>query len=153
MMDPVMLHVFRRRETFSRSRSRPGRSSGSGGCSSACSGLLGPLIVVFVASELRVSRISPYVCPKRISPLPTLIKLRLSPTFPSSSSQKASQPRTARSSIVISYLSFSSLRKTEASDHVVDKNTNTEQRRCPDSLSLRAYTHFRSFFLGLQISV
>ena len=116
-----MLHVFRRREAFSRSRSRPGRSSGSGGCSSACSGLLGPLVVVFVASELRVSRISPYVCPKRISPLPTLIKLRLSPTFPSSSSQKASQPRTARSPIVISYLSFFLPYKTEASDHVVDK--------------------------------
>lgn len=80
-----------------------------------------------------------HVCPNWISPLPTLIKLRLSPRSLHLShahlplfffSSKASQPRTVHSPIVarvfiISYLS--SLRKHNSGSRR-DKNT---ERRCP----------------------
>ena len=126
-----MLHVFRRRQSFTH---RPGRSSGWAAAPRPVQSNSG-LSSLYSLRDAESSRISVHVCPKRMSPLPTLIKLRFSPppTFPSSESRtlslpKASQPRTAPSSAVsrvfiISYLS--SLRK--------QKLLITEQRPNPDS--------------------
>ena len=124
--DPVMLHVFRRRQTFSHCL---GRSSGSGGCSSACSGLVGPLIVVFVASC--ESPISAHVWPKWTNPLPTLINPRSLHLSHALVLLKAIPvTHTVPRAFTLSYLFFPPL-ENRNSRSLPDKNT--ERRPCANS--------------------